>query len=93
MSHTSKDHPDYQHINEASAKAQELANQVNDGVKEEDNSDKLEWVQNHVTCDGLTEVCYYILLVYYEYIQVYFSVDLLLLFVLSFYFSFFNGSL
>lgn len=58
MSHTSEDHPDFDQINEAAAKAQELANQVNDGVREKDNSDKLEWVQNHVSCEGLAEVRY-----------------------------------
>lgn len=51
-----EDHPDYQYMCEACTKAEELASQVNSGVKERDNSDKLEWVQNHVLCEGLAEV-------------------------------------
>jgi len=31
-------------------------NQVNEGVREKENSERLEWIQNHVQCDGATEV-------------------------------------
>lgn len=31
-------------------------NQVNEGVREKENSDRLEWIQNHVQCDGAAEV-------------------------------------
>lgn len=29
--------------------------QVNEGVREKENSDRLEWLQTHVACDGLEE--------------------------------------
>lgn len=29
--------------------------QVNEGVREKENSDRLEWLQTHVVCDGLEE--------------------------------------
>lgn len=29
--------------------------QVNEGVREKENSDRLEWLQTHVMCDGLEE--------------------------------------
>lgn len=32
------------------------AEQVNEGVREQENSDRLEWIQNHVQCDGPAEV-------------------------------------
>ena len=30
--------------------------QVNEGVREKENSDRLEWIQSHVQCDGAAEV-------------------------------------
>lgn len=30
--------------------------QVNEGVREKENSDRLEWIQSHVQCEGLVEV-------------------------------------
>lgn len=59
--HTSTDHPDYHNLQEALSKATELCNQVNEGVREKENSDRLEWIQTHVHCDGLTEVGNWIL--------------------------------
>jgi len=38
------------------ARSTELCSQVNEGVREKENSDQLEWLQNHVHCDGLPEV-------------------------------------
>ena len=29
---------------------------MNEGVREKENSDRLEWIQTHVQCDGLAEV-------------------------------------
>ncbi|XP_064618193.1 intersectin-1-like isoform X1 [Liolophura sinensis] len=52
---TPESHPDHQNIVDALSKAEELCNQVNEGVRERDNSDKLEWIQQHVQCDGLAE--------------------------------------
>lgn len=37
-------------------KAEELCSQVNEGVREKENSDRLEWIQAHVQCEGLSEV-------------------------------------
>jgi len=33
-----------------------VVHQVNEGVREKENSDRLEWIQNHVQGDGITEV-------------------------------------
>ncbi|XP_046617451.1 intersectin-1 isoform X4 [Neodiprion virginianus] len=48
-------HPDRQYLLEALARAEEFCTQVNEGVREKENSDRLEWLQQHVTCDGLEE--------------------------------------
>ena len=53
---TPEDHPDFSYLKEALNLAQQLCNQVNEGVRERENSDRLEWIQNHVLCDGLSEV-------------------------------------
>lgn len=53
---TPEDHPDSSYLKEALNLAQQLCNQVNEGVRERENSDRLEWIQNHVLCDGLNEV-------------------------------------
>ncbi|XP_047345574.1 intersectin-1 isoform X10 [Vespa velutina] len=55
LEHTPHDHPDRQYLQEALAKAEEFCTQVNEGVREKENSDRLEWLQNHVVCDGLEE--------------------------------------
>ncbi|XP_063039904.1 intersectin-2b isoform X2 [Engraulis encrasicolus] len=52
---TSESHPDHGHLREAQEKAEELCSQVNEGVREKENSDRLEWIQNHVQCEGITE--------------------------------------
>lgn len=53
--HTPKEHPDSTYLEEALHLAEQLCNQVNEGVREQENSDRLEWVQSHVNCDGLIE--------------------------------------
>ncbi|XP_015921274.2 intersectin-1 isoform X1 [Parasteatoda tepidariorum] len=55
IEYTPEGHPDYAHLKEALNQAQQLCNQVNEGVRERENSDRLEWIQNHVLCDGLPE--------------------------------------
>nr|XP_031841629.1 intersectin-1 isoform X3 [Nomia melanderi] len=55
LEHTSVEHPDRQYLQEALAKAEEFCTQVNEGVREKENSDRLEWLQTHVACDGLEE--------------------------------------
>ncbi|CAK9797482.1 ITSN1 [Anthophora plagiata] len=55
LEHTPLNHPDRQYLQEALAKAEEFCTQVNEGVREKENSDRLEWLQTHVACDGLEE--------------------------------------
>ncbi|MBN3299389.1 ITSN2 protein, partial [Amia calva] len=52
---TPETNPDYSHLREALEKAEELCSQVNEGVREKENSDRLEWIQAHVQCEGVTE--------------------------------------
>uniref|UniRef100_A0A674BH63 Intersectin 2b n=1 Tax=Salmo trutta TaxID=8032 RepID=A0A674BH63_SALTR len=42
-------------LREALERAEELCSQVNEGVREKENSDRLEWIQSHVQCEGVTE--------------------------------------
>ncbi|KAG8238925.1 hypothetical protein J437_LFUL000762, partial [Ladona fulva] len=55
LEYTPEGHPDRQNVQEALAKAEEFCMQVNEGVREKENSDRLEWLQTHVQCDGLEE--------------------------------------
>ncbi|KAK7791370.1 hypothetical protein R5R35_007909 [Gryllus longicercus] len=55
LEYTPKGHPDWQNLQEALLKAEEFCKQVNEGVREKENSDRLEWLQRHVQCDGLQE--------------------------------------
>ncbi|MGH0147511.1 UNVERIFIED_CONTAM: hypothetical protein FKN15_045441 [Acipenser sinensis] len=52
---TPETHHDYTHLKQALERAEELCSQVNEGVREKENSDRLEWIQTHIQCDGLTE--------------------------------------
>ena len=56
LKHTPASHPDHTHLKEALETCQELCSQVNEGVREKENSDRLEWIQQRVHCDGLPEV-------------------------------------
>lgn len=47
---------DQVNLREALDRAELLCLQVNEGVKEKENADRLEWLQNHVQCDGVIEV-------------------------------------
>ncbi|XP_018345715.1 PREDICTED: intersectin-2 isoform X4 [Trachymyrmex septentrionalis] len=55
LDYTPIDHPDRQYLQEALAKSEEFCTQVNEGVREKENSDRLEWLQSHIICDGLEE--------------------------------------
>ncbi|XP_072178842.1 intersectin-1-like [Diadema setosum] len=55
LKYTPEGHADYGNIRMATEKAEELCQQVNEGVREKENSDRLEWLQNHVDCTGLAE--------------------------------------
>ncbi|KAH0621791.1 hypothetical protein JD844_023418 [Phrynosoma platyrhinos] len=48
-------HPDHNNLKLALECAEELCLQVNEGVREKENSDRLEWLQSHVQCEGLVE--------------------------------------
>ncbi|XP_061735340.1 intersectin-2-like isoform X2 [Nerophis ophidion] len=52
---TAEGHADRDPLKEALERAEELCQQVNEGVRDKENSDKLEWIQNHVHCDGAAE--------------------------------------
>lgn len=56
IENTPENHPDHSHLKHALEKAEELCSQVNEGVREKENSDRLEWIQAHVQCEGLSEV-------------------------------------
>lgn len=56
LENTPENHPDHSHLRLALEKAEELCSQVNEGVREKENSDRLEWIQAHVQCEGLSEV-------------------------------------
>ncbi|XP_061140359.1 intersectin-1 isoform X5 [Syngnathus typhle] len=55
LENTPESHPDHSHLKAALEKAEELCSQVNEGVREKENSDRLEWIQTHVQCEGLSE--------------------------------------
>ncbi|XP_071344242.1 intersectin-2b isoform X2 [Trachinotus anak] len=52
---TAEGHADRGPLKEALERAEELCQQVNEGVREKENSDRLEWIQTHVQCDGAAE--------------------------------------
>uniref|UniRef100_A0A6Q2X5N2 Intersectin 2b n=1 Tax=Esox lucius TaxID=8010 RepID=A0A6Q2X5N2_ESOLU len=52
---TQEGHVDRGPLREALERAEELCSQVNEGVREKENSDRLEWIQAHVQCEGITE--------------------------------------
>lgn len=55
LENTLESHVDHSSLKLALERAEELCSQVNEGVREKENSDRLEWVQAHVQCEGLAE--------------------------------------
>lgn len=55
LEHTAESHADRAPLREALDRAEELCSQVNEGVREKENSDRLEWIQSHVQCEGPIE--------------------------------------
>ncbi|XP_016311609.1 intersectin-2-like [Sinocyclocheilus anshuiensis] len=55
LENTPPSHADHANLQAALEQAEELCSQVNEGVREKENSDRLEWIQNHVLCDGVIE--------------------------------------
>ena len=56
LEHTPDNHADRGPLREALGGAEELCSQVNEGVREKENSDRLEWTQSHVQSEGTIEV-------------------------------------
>ncbi|XP_055088215.1 intersectin-2-like isoform X3 [Periophthalmus magnuspinnatus] len=55
LEHTPESHADRGPLRHALDRAEELCSQVNEGVREKENSDRLEWIQSHVQCEGPIE--------------------------------------
>uniref|UniRef100_F6QRZ1 Intersectin 2 n=1 Tax=Equus caballus TaxID=9796 RepID=F6QRZ1_HORSE len=55
LENTPEHHVDHSSLKLALERAEELCSQVNEGVREKENSDRLEWIQAHVQCEGLAE--------------------------------------
>uniref|UniRef100_A0ABI7WXN6 Intersectin 2 n=1 Tax=Felis catus TaxID=9685 RepID=A0ABI7WXN6_FELCA len=55
LENTLESHVDHSSLKLALERAEELCSQVNEGVREKENSDRLEWIQAHVQCEGLAE--------------------------------------
>ncbi|XP_017282797.1 intersectin-2a isoform X1 [Kryptolebias marmoratus] len=55
LEHTAEGHADREPLRVALERAEELCLQVNEGVREKENSDRLEWIQNHIQCEGPIE--------------------------------------
>uniref|UniRef100_A0A2K6UW41 Intersectin 2 n=1 Tax=Saimiri boliviensis boliviensis TaxID=39432 RepID=A0A2K6UW41_SAIBB len=55
LENTPESHTDHSSLKLALERAEELCSQVNEGVREKENSDRLEWIQAHVQCEGLAE--------------------------------------
>lgn len=56
LENTPESHADHGPLREALERAEELCFQVNEGVREKENSDRLEWMQSHIQCEGPIEV-------------------------------------
>uniref|UniRef100_A0AAY4D2B7 Intersectin 2 n=1 Tax=Denticeps clupeoides TaxID=299321 RepID=A0AAY4D2B7_9TELE len=55
LENTPEGHVDHGQLQEALERAEELCSQVNEGVREKENSDRLEWIQSHVQCESAIE--------------------------------------
>ncbi|KAK1805633.1 hypothetical protein P4O66_019911 [Electrophorus voltai] len=55
LENTPAGHLDQANLREALERAEDLCLQVNEGVRQKENSDRLEWLQNHVQCEGVIE--------------------------------------
>uniref|UniRef100_A0A6I8PD80 Intersectin 2 n=1 Tax=Ornithorhynchus anatinus TaxID=9258 RepID=A0A6I8PD80_ORNAN len=55
LENTPENHVDHSSLKLALERAEELCSQVNEGVREKENSERLEWAQTHIQCEGLAE--------------------------------------
>lgn len=56
LNHTPEDHVDYEKCLEALKLAENLCNNVNEACRAREDSEKLNWIQKHVRCDGLDQI-------------------------------------
>ena len=57
LKYTPENHFDRLSLETALEKAEELCQQVNEGVRNQENTDRLEWLQTHVNLESIGEVC------------------------------------
>ena len=57
LKYTPENHFDRSSLETALEKAEELCQQVNEGVRNQENTDRLEWLQSHVNLESIGEVC------------------------------------
>ncbi|XP_024214080.1 intersectin-1 isoform X2 [Halyomorpha halys] len=55
LEYTNEGHPDRLPLEESLKKAEDLCKQVNEHVREKENAEQLDWLQNHVLIDELPE--------------------------------------
>ncbi|XP_033032306.1 intersectin-2 isoform X1 [Trachypithecus francoisi] len=55
LENTPESQADHSSLKLALERAEELCSQVNEGVREKENSDRLEWIQAHAQCESLAE--------------------------------------
>ncbi|KAG1699640.1 Intersectin-1 [Nymphon striatum] len=55
LEYTPSTHPDYNNLKDALHQAEQKCSEVNESVREKENSDRLEWLQTHVQCEGVME--------------------------------------
>lgn len=53
LKYTPEDHADYSHLKLALERAEEICFNVNEGVRQKENADRLEWLQSHINIDSL----------------------------------------
>lgn len=56
LEHTAPSDPDTEFLQQAMMASKELCTQVNEGVRQQENTERLEWLQTHVQLN-LSEVC------------------------------------
>ena len=56
LQYTAEGHSDHGALSDAVKLAEDLCSQVNEGVRMQENSDRLEWLQNNVNISSLEEV-------------------------------------
>ncbi|XP_015786793.1 intersectin-2 isoform X2 [Tetranychus urticae] len=55
LSNTPNDHPDRESCERAYELAQNLCDAVNEACRSQENEERLDWIQNHVKCEGIDQ--------------------------------------